>query len=481
MKKRSGIVLGLALVALSVGCERGETPTDVDGRIDPELARAPEQARVRVNVVLDRPATRAILSELGRHGRITGQIEEIDAVFLLARRGDLSAISGLGFVEAAGLDAKRSAGPPRPPLPVEDFAGGLNTWDLDAVNVTDLGSGRVPPFDQYDGEGVYVGVLDTGLLDSWRHYFPEERIATEHARSFTGGGSANLGAVASQPNKWEHDVSAHGTHVTSTIIGYNLNGTPINGVAPRATVIPVKVLNQGGFGWSSMVAQGIVYIANLKAGPLSGSPMVINMSLGGPDLDPVEQAAIDYARDQGVIPVAAAGNSGDEGMGFPAAYPPVISAGASGWTGEWGGAGASPPDFGWWLSGDVSDPTDPAEFYVTDFSSREHAGQDLDVLGPGSWVVGPFQLDRGHISYFFLGGTSMASPHVAGIVALMAQKNPGLAGLDPEGILESTATPLGPGMRTILNPDGSTSDVMWGADATGSGLVDAAAALAMVP
>lgn len=479
--RRIGVVLGLALVALSVGCERGETPTDVG--VDPEVARAPDNARVGVNVVLDRAADQAILGELGRHGRVTGQIEEINAVFLSAKRGALDEIRGLGFVKAAGLDAKRSAGPPRPPLPVEDFADGLNTWDLDAINVTDIGAGRVAPFEEmggFTGEGVYVGVLDTGLLDSWKHYFPVERIATEHARSFTGGGAQDKGFVASQPNKWEHDVSAHGTHVTSTILGYNLNGLPINGVAPEATVIPVKVLNQNGSGWSSMVARGITYIANLKAGPLSGHPVVINMSLGGPVLDPVEQAAIDFAIDEGVIVVAAAGNSGDEGMAFPGAYEPVISAGASGWIGEWGGVGA-PLDFNWWILGDVPDPTDPDQFYVTSFSSREKAGQDLDVVAPGSWVVGPFQLDMGHVSYFFLGGTSMASPHVAGTVALMAQKDPTLSATDAETILETTAEPLGAGMRTIQNPDGSTTMVDWDGDATGSGLMRSDQALAAVP
>src|SRR5256886_11057990 len=96
----------------------------------------------------------------------------------------------------------------------------------------------------------------------------------------------NKGAVPSQPNVWEHDQNSHGTHVTSTIIGYSFFGTPINGVAPKAKIIPVKVLKQSGFGWSSMIARGIVYITNLKmSGQLGSSPAVINMSLGGPSLD----------------------------------------------------------------------------------------------------------------------------------------------------------------------------------------------------
>ncbi len=56
------------------------------------------------------------------------------------------------------------------------------------------------------------------------------------------------------------------------------------------------------------------------------------------------------------------------------------------------------------------EPTDEDDFYITDFSSRELTGQDLDVAAPGSWVVGPFQLQRGQTSFFFLGGTPWRRP-----------------------------------------------------------------------
>ncbi len=178
-----------------------------------------------------------------------------------------------------------------------------------------------------------------------------------------------------------------------------------------------------------MIARGIVYVADLKAGPLAGHPVVINMSLGGPVLDAIEKAAIDYAISKGVIIVASAGNNGEAGMGYPGAYAPVISVAASGWIGEWTAAS-------WWWRLNVADPTNPADYYITDFSSREKTGQDLDVAAPGSWVVGPYQVNSGQLSYYFLGGTSMASPHVAGIVALMAQKYPALTAADAEVILE---------------------------------------------
>jgi subtilisin family serine protease len=327
-----------------------------------------------------------------------------------------------------------------------------------------------------------VAILDTGLLPTWRSYFPDERIAEEYGAAFGGGGN-DRGNVHPVPGKWERDVHSHGTHVTSTVIGYSLNGTPINGVAPKATIIPVKVLNQNGSGWSSIIAAGITYVADLKTGPLAGQPVVINMSLGGPNLDAVEKAAIDYAIARGVIIVASAGNSGPDGkMGYPGAYQPVIGVAASGWVGEWRDCIppiTAAPFSAFWNACDVPDPTNPADYYIADFSSRQGTGQDLDVAAPGTWVVGPFQVNQGQLSYFFLGGTSMASPHVAGIAALMAQKRNSLTPADAEAILTGTAVPLPPGCRDVLNPNtGAEDEICWGADATGSGLATANAALA---
>jgi subtilisin family serine protease len=431
--------------------------------------RASGSRMIGVNVLLNTAVTDAILADIGRYGRVRDVIGEISALTLQAEERSLGTIQALPYVAAANPDAERGDAPVAQ-LPT-DFSSGLNTWDQDAVNVTDFGKGRTIG---YDGSGVYVAVLDTGLTNAFTYYFPLARIAVEYGRSF-GGGGGEMGTVSSQPVKWMQDTNSHGTHVTSTIIGYNLRGTPINGVAPKATIIPVKVLNQNGSGWSSVIARGIVYVANLKMGPLSGSPVVINTSLGGRNLDAVEKAAIDYAVSAGVIHVASAGNSGTRGMGYPGAYAPVISVAASGWVGEWV-TGRT-----WWYASNVADPTDPDDFYITDFSSREKPGQDLDVAAPGSWVVGPFETNAGQATYYFLGGTSMASPHVAGIVALMLQKNPTLTAADVETILEGSATPLPAGCRLVTQPSGANANMCWAADATGAGLATADEALEATP
>ena len=96
--------------------------------------------------------------------------------------------------------------------------------------------------------------------------------------------------------------------------------------------------------------------------------------------------------------------------------------------------------------------------------------------------MGPFQLQSGKISYFSLGGTSMASPHVAGIAALMLQKNHSLSQAQVETILKTSATPLPAGCRSVRpGPGAPAQNICCGDDATGAGLATANAALAATP
>ncbi len=412
---------------------------------------ASSKGTIGINVVLTGDITKANLATLAKYGKVRDVVYEIDALTMQIKAANLKTIRALKFVASATSDSERT-GAPLDTVSLTDFSDGVSSWDLDAINVTDDVLGRTI---LQDGTGVYIAVLDTGLLDSWRQYFPQERIAEEFAIAF-GGGGGEVGWVSSQPEKWQHDQNSHGTHVTSTILGYQMPTRIVNGVAPMATVIPVKVLNQNGSGWSSVVARGIVYVANLKkSGDLGDSTVVINMSLGGSVLDAAEEAAIDYAVENGVIIVASAGNSGpDEKMGYPGAYEPVISVASATWL----DLGTK----GW--RGDVIEEN-MAQFTVSDFSSRRFDGQDLDLTAPGDSVVGPYQINSGQISYYYLSGTSMASPHIAGIVALMVQKDPDLTATEAEAILESVALDI---------PNFTDVDF-------GSGFVTADAALAATP
>ena len=212
----------------------------------------------------------------------------------------------------------------------------------------------------FTGKGIYVAVLDTGLVANWRDYFPEERIATKLGKGFVEevhvgpNGELFTTGVVHKTTFIGSTGSGHGTYVTSTIIGYfykapsDLNPSippiVVRGLAPEATIIPVKVLEiyyfpcytgpEGvTFGTDRMVIEGIRCIASLKKAGYS--PMIITMSLGGPEPSDIIEDAINDAIAAGVIVVAAAGNEGTVGMDWPGAYRQVISAGASGWKYEW--------------------------------------------------------------------------------------------------------------------------------------------------
>ncbi|GAA4416061.1 hypothetical protein GCM10023169_02990 [Georgenia halophila] len=427
--------------------------------------------QIGVNVVLSSDLSAEVEAELSSLGRINETYPEMDALTMRVRESDLDDVRALPYVEAANADVEL-IGKPVVTSPFTDTTDGIATWNTDQANVYDQGEDGDPREVAETGEGVYVAVLDTGLHSSWPHYFGTAHIADEFGISF-GGGGGERGHVSTQPNKWTVDQNGHGTHVTSTILGYNQGGTAVAGVAPEATVIPVKVLNQNGSGWSSVVAAGIDYVTDLKvSGALGDSPVVINMSLGGPEPDALTQAAVERAVANDVLIVSSAGNSGEAGMGYPGAYPEVISVAASGWTGQWTSGT-------WWNTGDVADPTTAEDTYIAEFSSRELAGQDLDVAAPGSWVVGPYQTNS-KLSYYYLSGTSMASPHVAGAVSLMLQADPDLTQAEAEAALEATALPLGAGSRELVDPTVGPTTISWGANASGSGLMDVPAAIEAV-
>jgi len=459
----------------------------------PLASGANKNAPKSVFVQIDGPITQEVLSTLRANGmKITYVFDEIGFVAGFVKDKDLKRISKLKFVKSVGEDVQVHVTSETLPS-ASPYGFGFYTWNLDMINVPTVHEEM-----GYTGKGVYIAVLDTGLVPNWRDYFEEDKIATEFGRAFL---AVSLNAHYN-PNAWESDTHSHGTHVTSTIIGFWVYGSyRVSGVAPDATIIPVKVMHNHDFGWSTDIAAGILYIADLyKEEEESGgailppydeiNPIVISMSLGGPVLSPIEKEAIDYAIKQGVFIVAAAGNFGEEGMDYPGAYEPVISVGAAGWVGEWLAGG-------WEILSDVPEEL-TGQVYVTEFSGREQGGQDLDVLAPGSWVVGPYlAYGAAHPpywangkpgQYYYLGGTSMATPHVSGIVALMLEKDMeedghvDLTQAEVENILESTAMPITWYSAWVYDIiEGNWTLIEWGPDAVGSGLVQADAAVGATP
>lgn len=414
-----------------------------------------------------------------------------------------------------------------------DFSDGTLPWDLDIIDVEKT---------EYDGEGIYVAVLDTGLVANWRDFFPKERIATEYGIGFYEN-------VREDKKTGEYIYSgnvhrttflgklAHGTHVTSTIIGYSYYGEHVRGVAPKARIIPVNVLNTyeglGGdvFGTDLMVAAGINYIADLAES--EGIKIVISMSFGDPKPSQLIKDAIDHAIENGVIVVACAGNNGcqdDPATGFlewPGAYPEVICVGSSGWgmgvnedeAPKYPGTGElvpCPQIPGTWWCQDVAEDIEGEISYISYFSSRECFNPDfpdepveLDVVAPGSQILGPYPGDTSgyrHIpwwsqgspsnpnaptaNYWYVSGTSMATPHVSGVAALMLEKDPTLTQAQVEAILKNTATPLPTAMleypfafNYVQCPfvAGGIYQFCWDVNATGAGIIQADAAIAAIP
>ncbi|HEY9504908.1 MAG TPA: S8 family serine peptidase [Gemmatimonadales bacterium] len=442
-----------------------------------------------INVLLKSKPTAAIVADLNTMGTVLDLIPQLNAVTMRASASSLGAIRAKPYVASAATDVAMAARP-EPVVVASEFVDGRSTWNLDAVNVTVTPgfTGRDPKLKGISGEGVYVAILDSGLIPEWQALLPVERIDVSHARAF-GGGGGEKGTISTQPDKWEKDVVGHGTAIASIIVGYRLSvgapqlDGPVNGVAPEATVIPVRVLNQNNSTWGSVEARGIVYIADLKA--QLNAPVVINVSIGGPGFEPIEQAALDYAISKGVIVVVSGGNDGPDGsMTYPAAYPPVISVGATGWVHQWEPCGGGPPVFFRWVTEcDIAEPIGAGDFYLAEFSSREGAGQQLDLAAPGFAVLLPAPY-HGSVAYGYWVGTSFAAPHVAGVAALMAQKKPSLTQAEAELTLKNTAAPLPPGSRQIyeyFNFAGEITNqyvtVSWGADATGAGMLDAVAAV----
>ena len=416
----------------------------------------------------------------------------------------------------------------------------------DAVSFAPLGESVLPgtPYwldlidaensSPYDGSGVWVAVLDTGFYPNWRDYFDESKILTQYAMAFV--------AASGNPNQNQWDVGSdpHGMATSATIVGHRFvddtneggwgegyatgaAGTYwVPGVAPGAKIIPVKVCDPLGC-WGSAINAGVDYVTSLKLDN-PGRPIVINESLGGPRLDPVEKAALDAAISAGVVIVASAGNNGNAGMGFPAAYEPVISVGAGGWVDQWN----EYPDKTWWL--DEVPEDDIGEVYIVGFSSRELSGQYLDVVSTGRFLLLPYpcaQLykdgqvgnatqhrtcaskatpDNAHAApfqYLFMSGTSFSAPTIAGVVALMLDKDGSLNNDDAtfgtlgdpnswgpgslEKLLEGSATVIPPKVVTVTYRTGVLVTECWEMgtpgctlDATGSGWVFVDDALAAV-
>ena len=407
--------------AYAAATEPGEILVDLRDDVTPEAIAALERAEgIHLMLVDDTaaatklyrahvdPARRdAILAELARRPEV--EIAEPDFQLMLSPDEDARQ------ARAPAVEPSHEGFPNDPQYKFQ--------WHLKQI-------GMPQAWKLADGNGVIVAVLDTGVAyEDYKnfHQLPDLKgITFVDPYDFVTN------------TKHANDDHGHGSHVTGTIAQVTNNGIGVAGVARNVRIMPLKVLSGSGSGSVGGIADAIRYAADHGA-------KVINMSLGGAFPSSILKKAVAYAHGKGVTVVCAAGNDGRGRVGYPAAYPGAIAVSAT--------------------------QFDEATTFYSNW------GKDIDIAAPGgntrvdqngdgmpdgvlqnTIVIGVPTKD----DYFGYMGTSMASPHVAGVAALVV----GEGVTDPdrvEKILKDSAR----------KPDKQT----YTAERYGAGIVDAPAAV----
>lgn len=250
--------------------------------------------------------------------------------------------------------------PPPPPVYPNDLYYG-SQWGLTKVNAPDAWA-------LSRGEGVLIAIPDTGA--DYNHPDLSGKVRTDIDRDFVNSDDDAM------------DDEGHGTHVSGIAAAATDNNTGVAGLGWNATILPLKVMDDNGTGRVSWLVSAIYYATDQGA-------RVINMSLGGQSSCPDGvQTAVNYAYSQGVLLVAAAGNDGKNQTVFPANCAHVLGVAAT-------------------TQSDVR-------------ASFSNYGDHVSVAAPGTYI---HSTCRGG-DYCYMQGTSMATPFVAGLAALVYARYP---------------------------------------------------------
>ncbi|MYW65514.1 S8 family serine peptidase [Streptomyces sp. SID8379] len=280
------------------------------------------------------------------------------------------------------------------------------------------------------GKGVKVAVLDTGYDPS----HPDLAARVSESKSFIEGEE-----VA--------DANGHGTHVTSTVGGSGAaSDGKEKGVAPDVTLAVGKVLGNGGSGSESQIIAGMEWAAkDIKA-------KIVSMSIGSDGAsdgtDPMAAAVNSLSAETGALFVIAAGNYGAPGtIGSPGAADDALTVGAV-------------------------DSADEAAYFTSQGPRVGDNALKPDLSAPGVDILAArSSLVEGSGSYETMSGTSMATPHVAGVAALLAQKHPDWTGARLKDALMSSSKQLDASVYALGSGRVSVPDAI-GADITATGSAD---------
>ncbi len=251
--------------------------------------------------------------------------------------------------------------------------GGTPDADIDAPEAWDLHTGN---------DTVTVAVLDTG-------------IATHPDLQFIPGWNTV------ENNNDTHDGNGHGTHVAGTIGARGHNGVGVVGVSWAVNLMPVKVIDDGGWGTEATIGMGILWAADHGAD-------IANLSLATFQGTGFLEGAVAYAHDLGMVLVASVGANQFQGIGYPARFPLCLAVGT----------------------------TDAHDMWAS-FSTH---GPEIDLVAPGIEILST-HLNNNYAMY---SGTSMSTAYVSGLAALLKSYSPTLINTQIEQILKDTADDRGP-------------------------------------
>ena len=244
---------------------------------------------------------------------------------------------------------------------------------------------------------TYVGNRKVCIIDS----------GIDRAHEDLVGNSANMsGQYDSGTGNWYTDENSHGTHVAGTIAGVNNSGMGVVGVNSnkRLKLHIVKVFSAGGWAYSSTLSSAANQCAAAGAN-------VISMSLGGSSSNTTESNTFASLASRGVLSIAAAGNAGNTAISYPAGYASVMMVGAV-------------DEFKQWAS-------------FSQYNTK------MEIAGPGVSVLSTVPLAVKGTKYAYFNGTSMATPHVAAVAALVWSYYPSCTGPQIRATLGKSAQDLG--------------------------------------